>query len=371
MTTRAPRDASTSCPDCGWTSKVTTAGLAAKALRGHSCGKYRALQERIARGRARRAAVDRRPKPCTHKQARHQHGTRACYVLDKCRCRPCARANAENQRRVERLTGYGTWQPYVDAQPARDHIEQLRAAGMGLKRIATAASLSHSTLTKLVYGKRMPDGTYQPTAGVRPDTEQRILAVTAHIDTLGAHALVDGTGTRRRLQALVALGWSQRKLSIALDVGHDGSNFGRLIGAPVVHAATARAVRDLYNQLSMQLPPATNQRERISVNRSRNYAAARGWLPPLALDDDTLDIPEDQRDLDLEVLDDVDHVAVARTLAGERVPLTHDDKLEVTRQLLDQGHGAGKVSEVLHVNGNVARALVDEAHAQPFGEVAS
>ena len=369
MTTRAPRDTSTSCPDCGWTSKVTTAGLAAKALRVHSCEKYRALQDRLARGRARRASVDRRPKPCTHKQARHQHGTRACYVLDKCRCRPCARANAENQRRVDRLTGDGTWKPYVDAQPAREHIEHLRSAGMGLKRIAQLAGVAHGGLSKLVYGTRMPDGSYRLTRRIRPEIEQRILAVTADVDNLGATACVDGTGTRRRLQALVALGWSKAKLAAALGMG-DG-NFGRTMDSRLVHAATARAVRELYDQLSMQLPPATNQRERISVNRSRNYAAARGWLPPLAWDDDTLDIPDEQRDLDLEVVDDVDHVAVARTLAGERVPLTHDDKLEVTRQLLEAGHGPSKVAELLHTSGNVARALIEEVQASPFGEVAS
>ena len=37
----------------------------------------------------------------------------------------------------------------------------------------------------------------------------------------------------------------------------------------------------------MTLPPETNQRQRISASRSRRYAREHGWVPPLALEDET------------------------------------------------------------------------------------
>ena len=32
---------------------------------------------------------------CTHTQVTHRHGTRSCYVLDKCRCPDCRQAGAD------------------------------------------------------------------------------------------------------------------------------------------------------------------------------------------------------------------------------------------------------------------------------------
>ena len=49
-------------------------------------------------------------------------------------------------------------------------------------------------------------------------------------------------------------------------------------------ARTATAALALFEELAMTLPPEGDQRERISVARSKSYAAKRGWLPPLALD---------------------------------------------------------------------------------------
>ena len=48
-----------------------------------------------------------------------------------------------------RQTAYGRWQPYVDAQPVRDHINTLRAQGMGWKRVAEVANVEPSVLWKI------------------------------------------------------------------------------------------------------------------------------------------------------------------------------------------------------------------------------
>lgn len=213
------------------------------------------------------------------------HG-RAKYVVEKCRCEICrkdARAY-ENNRRRQRAYGRAA---YVDAEPARQHVRELQAAGLGWKRVAALAGLDHSVVWKLLYGDRKRfDG---PSKRVRPATEQKILAVQATLDTLGDMALVDATGARRRLQALVAMGWSQTKLADRLGVLR--SNFTGTMRRDKLHVATVRAVRKLYDELWDVPPPEDTHRHKIAASRARRYATEHGFVPPLAWDDDTIDDP--------------------------------------------------------------------------------
>lgn len=361
MTRRQPRDTTSTCPECGWTGRPTTPGLAAWALQQHSCEKQRGRDAAAARGRLRKASIDRTPKPCHHKQTDHQHGTYACYVLDCCRCLPCAQANAAYEQHRVRQQAYGRWNGLIDAQPVRDHVRALQAAGLGLKRIAAKTGVPHGTLWKLIYGK--PG--YEPSKRVRPDTAARVLALQAvTLDDLGARRPVDPTGTRRRLQALVALGWSQAKLAGRL--GMQPTNFTRVILGPGdVAAATARATKALYDELWDQAPPENAHRDRIAAARSRNRACELGWPSPLAWDDNTIDDPLAGPDLgagpgDEVEPDDVDVVAVLRRMAGDRtVPLTAQERAEVVHRMI--GQGISKRDIELRTGVNVHRVLRDAA----------
>jgi AraC-like DNA-binding protein len=285
VTRRAPRTAQTRC-DCGWQSKVTTAGLAARALAVHSCDLHRAKVARAARVAARRSDPGT-VRDCTHKVARHQHGTRAAFVLDRCTCRPCRDANTAVEAHRRKEQAYGRWQPYIEAEPARQHVRLLQARGMGWKRVAHAAGLSPSVLWKLLYGD--PSRNLAPSKRIRPSTAAAILNVTADLDALGARTPVDATGTRRRLQALVAAGWSMSQLAQRLN--RQPSNFNRLFYETTCGAATARQVRALYAELWMTPPPEATHRQRIAATRARNLAAQKRWPPPLWWDDDDIDDP--------------------------------------------------------------------------------
>ena len=218
-----------------------------------------------------------------------EHGTRACYVFGPdggsdrsrgCRCGPCARANraAENER--TRLIAYGRWEPYVDAGPTREHLRALGEAGIGWRRAATLAGVSTGSVSKILYGG---PGGRPPAQRVRPETEAAILAVYPAPALLAGRAPVDATGTRRRMQALVACGWSQARLAARLGVLP--SNFGDVMyRRPTVTAATARAAERIYDELWDKAPPESAHREKIAASRARRYAAARGWAPPLAWD---------------------------------------------------------------------------------------
>lgn len=277
------------CEACGWTGgPYKTTGFADYALRRHSCDKQRAADAARLRRVRRRAKVDRTPKSCTHKQATHVHGTYAAYVLDRCRCRPCARANADYERHRIRQKAYGRWDGLVDAQPARDHIKELTDAGMGLKQITKASGISGGMLTKLIYGTPRPDGTRRPPAArIKPSTAERILAVT--LDLAGG-ALVPSAGARRRLQALACNGWSIGAL--ATRVGVDRQRLDHAMNGTRIQHDTHQVVTGLYEQLwDVQAPTSA------SASRTRNRAQRMGWAPAMAWDDDTIDDPQAAPDL--------------------------------------------------------------------------
>jgi len=173
---------------------------------------------------------------------------------------------------------------FADGDQVRDHMRMLIASGMSPRRISQLAGVSDST----VY-RALGAGNYKPPATMRAELARKILAVRPrHLLSIPA-GLVDATGTRRRLQALVACGWSQTQLAARLGIYQ--TNMVRILTEPTVRASIAVAVRDLYDQLWDVPPRADDHRSRISVSRSRRYAAERGWAPPAAWDDDAIDHP--------------------------------------------------------------------------------
>ena len=267
------------CTDCGWTSGLLRSpALASYAVRRHSCAKRRREAATHARGLARDAAVDRTPRPCLHQRAHHVHGTYTAYTLDRCRCVPCAAATSAYNGALRRRNAYGR-SNLVDAGPVRAHIAALHQAGIGLKRLIALGAASGGELTKLVYGVPRGDGTHRPPARrVRAETAQRILSVTSEVAAAGA--LVDATGTTRRLRTLVAQGWSVARLSAA--TGLDRQPLDRLITG--AHTRTTGHTRDTvaaqYSHLITQGPPTSTWHERQAASRSRNRAATAGWTPP-------------------------------------------------------------------------------------------
>lgn len=213
------------------------------------------------------------------------HGTKTRYGYG-CRCDACRAANiaamrAWRQRRAR--IQWGAEPPaLVDAEPVRAHVLQLMAAGVGWERIADLSGVSKGSVNALLY--RTPR-----TRRVRPDTAEKILALRA-ADCVADGAYVDPSGTRRRIQALAAAGWCRAE--IARRLGIKSRNMPMLLTARRVRARTARQVRELYDQLWDQPPPAATGRQRAAVAQSRRTARELGWPPPAAWDDDLIDLPE-------------------------------------------------------------------------------
>lgn len=339
--------------DCGFETTVSTQVYAERSLQTHSCEKWRAKTEAAARRIAAEAAIDRTPKPCLHKYANHQHGTNPCYVLDKCRCLPCMKARGETDSQRRRQQAYGRYDKYVDAEPIRAHMRTLMDSGIGLKRIAKLSGVSTGVLWKLIYGKRRPDGTRTPTIRVTRPTANRILAITPQPQLLADGAKIDGTGTRRRLRALIALGYSINWLARELGM----SNVWRTIhsdrfGDGTVIKATADAVRALYDAYSMHPHQPADHRSRIAASRARTLARVNGWLPPLAWDDDHIDDPTYEPQLtDDSEIGDLDDVVIERAMAGDRrVVLTTAERYELVRRWVAAGKPLNELERRTGIN---------------------
>lgn len=205
-----------------------------------------------------------------------KHGTLTAYAKHGCRCEPC-RAAAAKASKAWRRDKYLGVVKLVDAQPLKDHVAMLMAAGMSFRAISlTAGYTSRNSLADIFTRAR-----------VRPDTMARILAVNPQRDNR-RDAYTDATGSRRRLQALAVNGWSTRNL--AAQLGHNHPTTVQDITAgktPTVRLRTKDAIRDLYEELWDQPGPS---------QRTAAIAKAKGWLPALAWDDDLIDKPEHEAD---------------------------------------------------------------------------
>ena len=276
------------CEDCGYSKEFKSEARAAFCLSQHSCERQRMLADRAAKVQARINADGPKAK-CSHKYANHQHGTRLMYVLDKCHCRACREANTAERRRVAKLQAFGRYDSgRVDAQPVREHIRMLMDFGIGLKRIAEVAGVSNSTVGRVIYGdhaRNMP-----PRARVERHVHDAVLAVQPTLENLGCTTVVDGTGTRRRLQSLMFIGYSMSYLGSR--IGMTPGNFSRTVKSDRVQAETARAVAALYLELENRPRVGSDQHSRISVSRAHGHALRQGWLPPAAWDEDTIDDPD-------------------------------------------------------------------------------
>lgn len=331
------------CPSCGYAADYATAALANAHHPRHSCAKHlRGLEQ--ARRQAERLQA-RITRECTHPRARHRHGTRAAYVRDRCRCPACTAANTAASRTASRERIYGRWHPYVNAGPVREHIAALRGAGIGVERIAQLAGLSVSHIRQLAEQGR---GDAPTTHRVRPSTATRVLSIGIDDASRAPRSRVDANGTRRRLQALIAIGWAPELL--AAELGRRPNSLHRSMSGLAVTARTAGEVVSLYDRLWNAAPPRTTSQQRAAADAARAHAAAHHWLPPLAWDDIDTDPPPRAIAAARAEQNGIDEIAVERALAGDNITyddLTSAEQQEVIRRLTARGRSIRNIAAQL------------------------
>lgn len=114
----------------------------------------------------------------------------------------------------------------------------------------------------------------------------------------GEKVLIDVTGTKRRLQALQAMGWTSRNIAERYgDLRIDRWGAGRgttTVSAITVYMTrtwiqpeTAARLAGVYDELSMKQPPDLPGNRQV-----RKRSLEKGWAPPLAWDDEAIDDPD-------------------------------------------------------------------------------
>ena len=197
---------------------------------------------------------------------------RALYTSGRCRCPQCGELDRSYRQTRNRDTAYGTWSPYVLAEPVREHLALLRHGGASLAEIAASADLPESAIASIIYPSRST-GAYS--TKVRRATADALLTVRP----VGlSPAQVNCSATARRLQVLVGLGWPYAVLAQRSGIPAD-SLWQCARGRGRVQASTATAVRTLSEQIGGAAPQPGLDASATAISRARTAARKCGWLP--------------------------------------------------------------------------------------------
>lgn len=196
-----------------------------------------------------------------------QHGTRAKYVIEKCRCESCTEANRiyarERDRRVRRVT-YGIEAPtiiFVDATETREHLQWLSSRGVGKRQIQSVSGVALTTIDKIRQGK---------ISKCRPETADRLLAVGSHKAAAGT--TVDAKDTWRLINDLLKHGWTRYR--IAQHITGNPNARALQIGKARVLKSTAAKVQHLHDQTMFRIV----EDRRLSNERTKKSRAARATV---------------------------------------------------------------------------------------------
>lgn len=155
---------------------------------------------------------------------------------------------------------------------------------------------------------------------------------------------VPSIGTRRRIRALRALGYSLAELAEAGGWKTEHAAFKYAMTSPTITATTAARVAGIYEILCMR--PATGPR----ANRLRIIARRNGWAPPLAWDDIDND-PDDtflneSRGVEQDSFD-IDEVVVLRALEGDlHEKATNAERAEIARRWASSGRSLNDLARL-------------------------
>jgi hypothetical protein len=157
-----------------------------------------------------------------------------------------------------------------DASKVRAHVLALRELGWTYTQIAKEAEVSTWVPHKVATGAQQR---------VLEESERSILSL--RLERYGSHRGVDGTGTFRRVEALQWMGWPLNGIGTRIGLKPYTLNTLRWRKEPVSYRV-AHAIAVLYDELS-HLPGPSKQ----TATKAKN----RGYAPPAAWDEDTIDDP--------------------------------------------------------------------------------
>lgn len=211
----------------------------------------------------------------------HYHGTLQCYRTCKCRKQECKEVSAADARNRRKKKAYGTLPAHtVDAEPARRRLHKLTKYGWGVRAITRETGIPSRTLSSIIYGDK---GEVQAT--ITTETANKILAFNppfARVARQGTTtANVDATASKKKLQTLIALGYSLSAL--AENAGYGRSYFKQVMGQDKIGLNRQQAVNETYEKHWNKLPATDTIIQKRTVDAARKRAEANGWKPPMGM----------------------------------------------------------------------------------------
>ncbi|EGE40840.1 hypothetical protein GTY83_07275 [Streptomyces sp. SID4928] len=219
------------------------------------------------------------------------HNTLTCYTRYKCRLPECVERYRANERDRRRQHRRGEYRRLIDADPVREHVQQLLATGASPRAIAARADVADRVVRDLLPARQAGARTPHKYR-VLADNAAKLLAVTP--DDVVPH-YVPALGSVRRLQALVADGMPMIHIAPHVDL-YPSYISGLLWRADEldnhqVFGTTALAITRGYNHLSGKNPlrhGATRKSKALArrIGASRNWPTSKYWARfPDAIDD--------------------------------------------------------------------------------------
>jgi hypothetical protein len=188
-------------------------------------------------------------------------------------------------------------------------------AGLTASQVAREAGVEVSTIRRLLAGQK----------SIRRATADKILGVPPGVRP--SRGDVPSLGATRRVRALYALGHFNWAIAESAGISRDAV-WALAQGAwPTIKVAVDDGVRRAYDELSMQTGASW---------KTQRLAERRGWVPPLAWDDDVIDDPRAVPATDaLAPAPTGGEDVVHRFLMGESVVLDRDARREALRYLME------------------------------------
>jgi hypothetical protein len=167
----------------------------------------------------------------------------------------------------------------VSAQPVREHVLKLRAAGGTYESIGLAAGIGAMTVHGIANACR-------PT--VQAEVARRLLALSE----AGIRSIRPSPGgIMWRLRALVAMGHTCSRMAAA--TGIPPATLRRVVRgeAVTVSPELQQVVAALFDAWWDKTPPRRTRREKFAAANALKRAALNDWPCPAGLDEDQLDKP--------------------------------------------------------------------------------
>lgn len=191
--------------------------------------------------------------------------------------------------------------PMIAMEPITDHVRQLHDHGLTQERISALSGVPVGIVEQVLHAD-------PPISSIRFSLAHKLLAVHPSTAAPDDDAMITGRGLQRRCQALMALGWSPRRIADAAHV--DRADIQHALLAHPLPFAIAHNIVEAYQHLSNHPPTVHTPGQQAAATRARNHARLHRFAPPAAWDDDTID------------QDDARPQGITKTSRARRTPAT-------------------------------------------------